>query len=240
MQAGKLPPETFSLAPSVVHVWRINLSTSIELEWSVLSPEEQARAQRFRFEPDRNRYVFSHGALRLLLGRYLNLKPTEIVFHRGDHGKPTLDHDSDLRFNLSTSHEMALLAVTIQRELGIDIEYRNESHADRQVARQFFSPREIDALNAVPPEKFIEAFFNCWTRKEAYIKAVGLGLNMPLDQFSVSLQPGEPAQLLEVIGQPQEMERWSMTRLEPGGNYAAALVVEGYGWIMQQYDYGDI
>lgn len=236
MRVGKLPPETFLLAPSVVHVWRINLSTSIELEWPVLSPDEQARAQRFRFEPDRNRYVLSHGALRLLLGRYLNLKPTEIVFRRGDHGKPALDHDSDLRFNLSTSHQMALLAVTRQRELGIDIEYRNESHADRQVARHFFSPREIAALNAVPPEKYAEAFFNCWTRKEAYIKAIGLGLNMPLDQFSVSLQPGEPAQLLEVIGQPQEVKRWSMLRLEPEGDYAAALVVEGKGWNLQQYN----
>lgn len=235
MCAGKL--QTFSLWPDEVHVWRIDLSTSAGLEWSVLSPDERARAQRFRFEPDRNRYVFSHGALRVLLGHYLSTGPAEIVFRRGDHGKPALDHDDGLRFNLSTSHQLALLAVTLRREVGIDIEYRRADFADRDAARRFFSPREIDTLNAVPPEKYTEAFFNCWTRKEAYIKAIGLGLNMPLDQFSVSLQPGEPAHLLEVVGRPQELERWSMLSLEPGVGYAAALVVEGAEWNLQQYDF---
>lgn len=233
-QIWKRPPDTYSPAPSVVYVWRIDLSPSILEAWSVLSPDEQAGAQRFRFEPDRNRYVSSHAALRMLLGRYLNIKPAAITFRRGDHGKPALDHDYGLRFNLSTCHKMALLAVTLLREVvGIDIEYKREDFADRDAARRFFSPREIDALNTVPPVKYTEAFFNCWTRKEAYIKAIGLGLYMPLDQFSVSLQPGKPAQLLEVIGQPLEVERWSMLMLEPGEGYAAALAVEGYGWIVQ-------
>jgi 4'-phosphopantetheinyl transferase len=236
----KHPPDSYALEPDAVHVWRIALSASppdAGSAWSVLSPDEYARARRFFFEPDRSRYVISHRALRLLLGRYLGVEPAAITFRRGDHGKPALDNDADLRFNLSTSHQMALLAVTTRREVGIDIEYEREDFADKDAARRFFSPREIAALNTVPPEMYTEAFFNCWTRKEAYIKAIGLGLSMPLDQFSVSLRPGEPAQLLEVIGQPGELERWSMSNLEPGESYAAALVVEGSGWTMCQYDW---
>jgi 4'-phosphopantetheinyl transferase len=135
-----------------------------------------------------------------------------------------------LSFNLTHSHQLALYAVTRRREIGVDLEYVRADFADEQIAERFFSPREVAALRTVPENLLKEAFFHCWTRKEAYVKAKGEGLSIPLDQFDVSLAPGEPALLLSTRDDPQEADRWSLQALFPGSGYVAALAVEGRTW----------
>jgi 4'-phosphopantetheinyl transferase len=198
-----------------------------------LTSEEQERADRFHFERDRRRYVGSHGVLRDILSRYVGVEPGQLRFQHGPHGKPALAEapgGQELGFNLTHSHRLALCAVTRGREAGIDLEYMRSGFSEDRIAEQFFSPGEIEELRALPQEAKREAFFSCWTRKEAYLKAMGEGLLSPLDQFSVSLTPGEPAVLRSVAGDPSETVRWSLRALTPGPGYAAALVVEGRSW----------
>ncbi len=146
------------------------------------------------------------------------------------YGKPLLADEtgaSGLRFNLTHSHGLALLAVTRGREIGVDVERIRDNLEGEKLAERFFSPREVAALRSLPPELRREAFFHCWTRKEAYIKAVGKGLSLPLDQFDVTLHPGEPAALLATRHDSEEAQRWSMRSLAPGEGYVGALARRG-------------
>lgn len=198
-----------------------------------LDGNERVRAERFYFRRDRNHFIVAHGLLRLILSRYLNIEPSDLRFCYSPYGKPMLAKEFDgdrLRFNLSHSHGLALYAVTRARELGIDIERIRPDLTYEQLAERFFSPREVAALRAVPTSRRLGAFFSCWTRKEAYIKARGEGLSFPLDHFDVSLAPGEPATLLSTIGDPLETRRWSLRELDLAPGYAAALAVEGHDW----------
>lgn len=170
--------------------------------------------------------------LRELLGRYLLVNPCELRFTYNRYGKPALDrklHAERLSFNLAHSGGLALYAFTRDGEVGIDIEQLRDDLGSEEIARQFFSVEEITALTALPEHLRTEGFFNCWTRKEAYIKAQGEGLSLSLQSFDVSLTPGEAALLLATRDDPQEASRWSMRALLPGEGYAAALVVEGVG-----------
>jgi 4'-phosphopantetheinyl transferase len=144
-----------------------------------------------------------------------------------------------IHFNLSHSHRLALLAVARDREVGVDIEYLRVDVATEPLAEHFFSPQEVAALRALPDGLQAEAFFAAWTRKEAYIKARGRGLTSPLDQFAVSLSPGEPAKLLWVQGDDQEASRWSLRRLDPGPGYAGALAAESDDWALAFWQWMD-
>ena len=219
-----------------VHVWFVELdqlaSCMHDLQ-QTLDGNERVRAERFYFRRDRDHFIVAHGLLRLILSRYLNIEPSDLRFCYSLYGKPMLAKEVDgdrLRFNLSHSHGLALYAVTRARELGIDIERIRPDLAYEQLAARFFSPREVAALRAVPTSHRLGAFFNCWTRKEAYIKARGEGLSFPLDHFDVSLAPGEPATLLSTIGDPLETSRWSLRELDLAPGYTAALAVEGHDW----------
>jgi 4'-phosphopantetheinyl transferase len=227
-----LPPEQLVLGDGELHVWQAGLelaASEVQNLFDLLSAEERARAARFYFPRDRNRFIVARGRLRSLLSRYLGVAPGQLEFDYSPYGKPALREDcgSGLRFNLSHSHKLALYVVTRNREVGIDLEYWRADLADGEVARRFFSPREVSTLLALPAEMRLEAFFNCWTRKEAYIKARGEGLSLPLDQFDVTLTPGEPAALIRTLGDPQEASRWSLLQVFPGPGYSAALAVEG-------------
>jgi 4'-phosphopantetheinyl transferase len=219
--------------PEFVHVWRIPLNPSAPLlarleRW--LSQDERERAQRFRFDNHREQFISAHGCLRDILGRYLSKTPDVLCFNTSAYGKPSLMSEfggDELAFNLSHSHELGLVAVASRRAIGVDIEYIRSDLADEQVARRFFSSREVDALLSLPKDMRKEAFFTCSTSKEAYIKALGEGLSMPLDQFDVSLAPGEPAKLLETRPDPAQALQWKLYALQPGSGYAAALAVEG-------------
>jgi 4'-phosphopantetheinyl transferase len=217
-------------------VWRASLdldAARIQDLHCTLTPDEQERADRFHFQKDRDHYIVARGTLRAILGRYLVVEPSALRFCYSSYGKPALAETfggNELSFNLAHSHQLALYAVTRRREIGVDLEYVRADFADEGIAERFFSPREVAALRTVPQNLRKEAFFNCWTRKEAYVKAIGEGLSMPLDQFDVSLAPGEPALLMSTRKDPQEAARWSLQALFPGSGYVAALAVEGHSW----------
>jgi 4'-phosphopantetheinyl transferase len=223
---------SFALGEDHVHVWRVDLGASpaqLRSLWGVLDGAEKARAERFHFARDRARFVAGRGTLRVILARYLDRDPAGIVLVYGSHGKPALAPSGDgarISFNLSHSGDLALLAVCLERRIGIDLEQIRPAVAGEDIARRVFSPRENAALDALPPEHRLAAFFHCWTRKEAFVKASGEGLALPLDHFDVSLAPGEPAVLLRTAPDPTEARRWSLVALDAGPGHAAALAVE--------------
>lgn len=196
-----------------------------------LAGDEQSRAGRYWFQKDRDHFIAARGRLREILGRYLNTTPQELRFIYGPYGKPALaakDGWQTLRFNLSHSQDMALYAITWERDIGIDLESNRPGLADEKIAEYFFSPGEVDQLHKLPENLRQRAFFSCWTRKEAYVKARGEGIQIELDSFDVSLSPGEPAALLRSTVGPEETSRWSIHDLDIGADYVAALAVEGH------------
>jgi 4'-phosphopantetheinyl transferase len=205
-----------------------------------LTPDETGRAERFFFEKDKNHFVAARGVLRDILSRYLSTEPAQIRFQYNDYGKPALGPtfvQSGLTFNLSHAHGLALYAIAHHRQVGIDLEYIRALSDIEQIAERFFSNREQAAFRSLPDAQKRAGFFNCWTRKEAYIKARGQGLSFPLDRFDVSLRPGAPAALLEVKDDPQERARWSLQSLTPAPSYVAAVAVEGFGWQLKQWQW---
>ena len=230
-------PAQWTLDDDEVHVWCAALDLpgdAVQRLWPLLAADESSRASRYVFARDRTHFVVARGLLRVILARYLDLEPAALRFVYGAYGKPALAHDTGgvaLRFNLSHSGGYVLYAVTHQRELGIDIERMRPGFArEGGIAERFFSPHEVAALRALPLSLQATAFFACWSRKEAYIKARGLGLAIPLESFDVSLTPGEPAALLHTADGPQETSRWAMQELAPVPGYAAALAVAGHDW----------
>ena len=239
------PPETLVLGSDEVHVWRAALDQTPSQMQSFLhnlAADEQARAERFYFKRDREHFIVARGVLRTILGCYLNRMPECLSFCYSSHGKPALAGESDgeaICFNVSHSHGVALYAVTRGREVGIDLERIRFDVAVAEIAERFFSRREVAMLRALPTEVQRQAFFRCWTRKEAYIKARGEGLSLPLDQFDVSLAPGEPAAVLGTQRDPSEASRWSLQELTPAPGYVAALAVEGHGWRLACWQWPD-
>ncbi len=237
-------PKTLRLSANTVHIWRVSLDQSdeaLDILFAVLDADERARADRFRFPNDRRHYIVARGTLRLLLSRYLGMPAATIVFEYNEYGKPAIAPGLtalDARFNLSHSGEMALYALTLSREVGVDIEWTGRRlDQPEQIAERYFSLAERAALRNLPDERKRQGFFNAWTRKEAYIKARGQGLYLALDQFDVSLDPAQPAQLLATRDDPAQVSRWQMREIAPGADYVAALVVEGRDWQASCYDW---
>jgi 4'-phosphopantetheinyl transferase len=203
---------------------------------SALLPDEMQRAVRFRFAQDRNRYIVSRAQLRALLGAYLRSHPSSLRFSYSRTGKPELSctgREPNLRFNVAHSSDVILLAFTWRRRVGVDVERVQFGLASEDIAERFFSASECQALRALPPSQRQQAFFRCWTRKEAYLKATGSGLALPLDSFDVSLAADEPARLLATRLDAQEASRWFMEDLEIEQDYVAALVIEAENLIVE-------
>jgi 4'-phosphopantetheinyl transferase len=226
------------LPDNEVHVWRASLdhepSIVHDME-ATLSGDEIARAARFHFRRDRDRFVAGRNILRALLGAYLNKPPASLNFSYGLRGKPALqigDFRPNAKFNLSHSHGLAVYAFAFDREVGIDVELVKPEFAGFEIGDRYFSPHEVAALRALPKDLQAEGFFNCWTRKEAYVKARGEGLQIPLESFSVSLTPSEPPNLESCDG-----SRWSLRSFEPGPRYVAALVAEAGDWQLRQWNW---
>jgi 4'-phosphopantetheinyl transferase len=235
-------PERLILPDDEVHVWRAYLDQdrlTVQTFLAILSPDERERASKFYFQRDREHFMVARGALRIILSRYVNLSPRQIRFAHNRYGKPSLSREAndDLRFNISHAHGIAVYAVTRGREVGIDVEWVRKDFASLEIAERFFSPTEVSMLRALPPNLRTVAFFNCWTRKEAYIKARGEGLSQPLDRFTVSLALGAPALLLSTDDDPQEVARWSLRELTLAPEYVAALAIEGHDWRLRCWDY---
>lgn len=220
------------LTPDSVHVWRVSLDAErgFDESWSLLSADEQARAQRFHREQHRQRFVLAHGALRRILGGYLGARPHSLAFVAGEHGKPALSLDeiggAEVQFNLSHSGDLALVAVTQSSPVGVDVERWKTDMEHLAVAERFFSPAERAALQALGShEHVIHGFFAAWTRKEAYLKATGMGIAHGLHHFDVTLAPDQPVRLLADRLDSGATERFRMAALAPADGYSAALVV---------------
>ena len=230
------PPTDLALPGDEVHVWRASLDLPAPRAQSLqrtLAADELSRVERLNFPRDRQRFIVARGTLRVILSRYLDVDPRQLRFRYVDYGKPSLipfPGQEALHFNLSHSDGLALYAVARDRQIGIDLERVCPVAEAEQIAERFFSAQEKTVFRSLPADLKREAFFTCWTRKEAYIKARGAGMSLPLDQFDVSLIPGEPAVLLSTRGDPREALRWSLRELTPGPGYVAALAVEGHGW----------
>lgn len=223
------PPE-----PGAVDVWRVPLDPAppvVEVLRDLLSPDERERADRFHFDRHRRRFTVGRAALRRLLGGYLGEEPKAIELAYGERDKPYLpgqDHERPLQFNLSNSSELALIAVTVGPEVGVDLEALRPMEDALAVSERFFSPSERRALAACATGGADErdaAFFRCWTRKEAYVKAVGDGIALGLDRFDVSLEPREGARFLALEGDPERARAWTLVHIEPAPGYVGALAL---------------
>jgi 4'-phosphopantetheinyl transferase len=225
--AWPLAPAAFSLGVEEVHLWATNLdlpASTLQKFASILSPPESERAARFRFECHRSRYVAGRGWLRTVLSRYLATNPAQITFTYGPHGKPALCGSfTPLQFNLAHSENLALLAVNLHHPIGVDVELIKPLADAEQLVARFFSPRENAAFQQLPPEQKPNAFFNLWTRKEAWLKATGEGIAHSLKLVEVSFLPGEPARLLSLPSRGIPNERWTLHSLNPARGFAAAL-----------------
>lgn len=196
--------------------------------FALLNDAEHARAERIRIPRAADQFVVARGLLRTMLGERLNMDPREVELIVGHHGKPHLrDTDHPLRFNLSHSHGQVIFAFAESVEVGIDIEQQRPQVQYENLAKRYFSPREAAKLMALPEGERRAAFFRCWTRKEAFIKAKGDGLHLPLDQFDVAFGPDESPALLHTQWDEAEASRWQLHNLDTVDGYAAALVTEG-------------
>ena len=222
-------PSTAKLSANEIHVWTVDLSQRAVPDLDgVLSSDELERASRFHFERDRQCFMIAHSALRIILARYLNLPPATLAFGQTEYGKPFLTNleANGLLFNMSHSGELAVIAVAREREVGVDVEFMRADFATAEVAEHFFSVAEIYTLCGLDQHQRTKAFFDCWTRKEAYVKARGEGLSMPLDRFDVSLAPGVTAAMLGNRMDEEEKSRWTFQDFQVAHGYAAALVIE--------------
>lgn len=218
------------LAPDEVHVWTLSLDASepdLPAFTACLAELEHARAARFRFEEDRNRYIAGRGCARALIAAYGGGDdPAQLRLEEGAHGKPYLvDPRLPLSFNWSHSGSVVMIAVSTATDVGVDVERLHRATDIDQVAERVFSPAELSVYRALEGEARRAAFFNGWTRKEAFIKATGEGLSRPLREFDVELRPGELARLLAIGGDPVAAREWTLHGFTPRPGYQAAVAV---------------
>jgi 4'-phosphopantetheinyl transferase len=226
-----LDPPTLELSASSIHIWEFPLTISglaLENFAALLSEDERVRAARFHFEKDARRFTVARAAVRSILGSYLLTHGRELRFDYSHHGKPSLaDAATDIRFSVSHSVELAMLAVVRGREVGVDLEMIRENVETDQLAERYFSEREGASLRELSNEDRVRAFFRCWTCKEAFLKAQGFGLSRSLGSFDVEVNPSLPARLLATRPDSGEATRWSLHDVPTEKNYASAVAWEG-------------
>jgi 4'-phosphopantetheinyl transferase len=219
------------LEPREIHVWQLDIETCgirpSELQ-ELLVEDELARARRFRFDSDRDRFILSRGVLRKLLGSYIGSAPESLQFSYTEYGRPLLVNagELELEFNVSHSGGVILWAFSRARRIGVDVERVRQDFSTIEIAERFFSPAEREVLRYQSPGDRHESFFRCWTRKEAFIKAIGEGLSHPLTQFDVTLSPGDPAKLLATRPHAADAKHWQMWDVSVPIGYMAAIIAE--------------
>lgn len=238
----KTPPKDLDLGQDEVHVWRTSLDIQEDRAQSlqsVLSEDEKVRADRFYFQESRTHFIAARGTLRMILGRYIKTKPEQLRFTYNAQGKPGLAEEirTGTCFNISHSHGTALLAFTRNRKIGVDLECIRSNTSSESIAPRFFTSREAEGLNSLPANLRKDAFFTCWTRKEAYLKARGEGFSFGLNKFEVTVTPGGPASLLWVENAPEGPDRWTLKDLDAGPKFAAALAVERNDWRLKTWQW---
>lgn len=230
---------------SDVHIWKAGLdrpAVQVERYWEILSADERKRANKFHSEIHRSRFIVGRATLRILLGCYLSIQPQLMAFDYGPSGKPALltEHNPDrITFNLTHSNDLALYTFTKGRDIGIDVEFIHPFAEMDEIAAKSFSKREYQLWSELPDDEKTMSFFLCWTRKEAFIKAVGDGLQFPLDKFEVTLSPGRSPRLIQVETNPDAAGHWFYADLPVIPGYASALISEGNDWRLACYSYLD-
>ena len=225
-------PERPTLAPGEIHVWQAPLSGGRDQRDRLavhLSAAEVERESRFRFERDATRYAIARGFLRVLLGRYCDAQPAELRILESDRGRPSLEPGiaaPDFDFNLSHSRNLVVFAFAPNARVGIDVEWMMPLDDMENLVALNFSSRERETWRCLAADSRERAFFDCWTRKEAFVKAIGEGLSHPLDSFDVTLAPDDEPALQRLAVAPNEHDRWSLYALDPAPGYASALAVE--------------
>lgn len=215
-----------------VHLWRIPLDQDASATASahkLLAADEIQRYDRFKPEAVKRRFALARGGMRVILGRYLSLPPASLEFRYGEQGKPRLAPDQDptkLRFNLTHSHDLAILAVASDREVGVDVELLRDNIEFESLAARYFSLLEAETLAALAGDEMKRQFFRIWTAKEAYIKGIGKGLRIPLDQFDIAVGSEQQPRLLETRHAPEEQDRWSLHSFACGDEYTGTLAIE--------------
>ncbi|MBC6366460.1 4'-phosphopantetheinyl transferase superfamily protein [Algoriphagus sp. AK58] len=213
-----------------VHIWQMRLDLPeehINIFTEILSADELDRANRFYFEKDRSRFISARGMLRIILSQYLGLDPKKLLFEYSNYGKPEFRSESgfqSLKFNLSHSEGIALLAVTRYKNIGIDVERIRDDIALDPIANLFYSNEEISSLERIGEKRKKEWFYTLWTRKEAFLKATGKGLSYPLKECDVSFRYGGKFSSVTIN---KEKSDWMVKDLFPILGFAAALAVEG-------------
>jgi 4'-phosphopantetheinyl transferase len=228
-------PAATPLSPPVagaIHVWLVPLAdVPLNGAAAVLTPDEREQASRFVSASLTRRFICKRAALRQILASYARTRPVDIAFGTGAQGKPFLREcdgaASPLEFNMSDAGEHVLVAVAMQRPIGVDIEAIRQIEDADDIIEQHFSAIERATYRRLPPEQRLIAFFTAWTRKEAYVKAVGLGLHLPLDSFSVAIDPTAPARLIEIDGDPIKAAEWTLLPVKVPKDHVGTVVVRG-------------
>ncbi len=223
-------PNEFSAGS--VHLWRIPLdrdASATSAPLSLLADDEVRRYERFKPAAIKRRFALARAGMRVILGRYLNRPPADLEFRYGEQGKPSLapeQNPAKLRFNLTHSHDLAILAVASDREVGVDVEHLRDNIEFEMLAARYFSPLEAETLASLEGNELKRQFFRIWTAKEAYIKAIGQGLQIPLDQFDVAVGSEQQPNLLAPPHAPGEQDRWSLHSFDCGDDYLGTLAIE--------------
>jgi 4'-phosphopantetheinyl transferase len=225
------PPKIIELQSGEIHVWCVDLdglSAQVNQLIQLLTPDEQARANIFKHEQARMRFVVGRATLRELLGEYAGLDPSSLKFNYSSRGKPELANSGGerLTFNVSHSGELALIAVGRLFPLGVDIERLRSARHDLAIAKRFFSQRESTVLESLTEAERPVAFMTLWTRKEAWLKATGSGITGKLDGAEMTFQAGERARIISIDGSRTEAERWTLVDLKPANGFVGALAAK--------------
>jgi len=243
------PPARLTLQHEEIHIWTADVGVDaggndrrdddrVEAHAAVLSADERARAERFRFAKDRRRFLVRRAVLRNILSRYRNVAPAQLRFHYDSHGKPSLTGETggdSLSFSMSHSHGIAVYAVATAATLGIDVERRRPVDGTMEIARRFFAPREVETLDRLEGWERADAFLALWTCKEAYVKATGHGLSTPLDRIEILLGNAPDAQLLAIDGDRGKASQWTLWRFSPRPAFTGAIAVLGHDWQLRFY-----
>jgi 4'-phosphopantetheinyl transferase len=234
-----------SLKSNEVHIWYCSLNqheSKLSKFSCLISSDEKLRQKQFIFQNDRRNFTITRGVLRTILGTYLNREPSNIIFHYSNRGKPRIQNDNhkpSLFFSVSHSKDFALYALSRNSEIGIDIENIRDLTEMDLIVEHFFSEREKSIYQKLSESKKREAFFLCWTRKEAYLKAIGVGLYQPLSTFEVSIIPGDPVRLVSINNNTLLASNWTTYNLKIHVDYASACVIKGKNWTFKYYNYHD-
>jgi len=236
---AQAPLDEFTYAPEdlskEIHLWVLNLKQpyyTFQNLKKLLNEEEKFKLNRYIFNSDKKRYVVSHGFLKKIIGKYLDINPNDVSFRISSLGKPRLDETLkpiNFEFSMAHSHELAIYALTKGRRVGVDIEYIHRKIDHMKIASKFFTKKERGILKTLPEHQRKKAFYNCWTRKEAFIKTFDEKL-LDFQEFEVTIIPGEAPQIINIEGYPMESTHWYMISFSPAESYVGALVGEGRNW----------